>query len=278
MSNTSSDKHASKGVIRKLSHIFSWNFVQKLIGLSIFSIIVNHLTPYENFPGNESYSFPLKAIITSITLGAAFLIIAHLNFEFYKQKYFSKQIELIAIIRYLLSTLAYITILYIPIYIIVNILNGGQPQFYYLLTGLLLTLLVVLVAIILFYAKDLYDLYQASIKEGQLTIEHGAKTTMLTYENIACFYSENKVVYAVQNDGTTITTDFTLNALEEMINDQLFFRANRQVIIHIDSIDQIEKIENGKLLVRLKPSIEKLEISNINISRYKRKAFMEWFE
>jgi len=69
-----------------------------------------------------------------------------------------------------------------------------------------------------------------------------------------------------------------LNELEDKINDQLFFRANRQIIIHKDAIDQIEKIENGKLRIRLKTSIKSDAIAEINISRYKRKALMNWFQ
>jgi DNA-binding LytR/AlgR family response regulator len=85
-------------------------------------------------------------------------------------------------------------------------------------------------------------------------------------------------VYTVQNDGTTIITDFTLNELEEKINDQLFFRANRQIIIHKNAVDQIKKIENGKLHIQLKTVIKNDTIAEINISRYKRKAFMNWFQ
>jgi len=76
---------------------------------------------------------------------------------------------------------------------------------------LLITLLLSFVVIGLFYAQDLYNLYKLSIKNAEITIESGAKMKKLAYENIACFYSENKIVYTVQNDGKTITTDFTLN-------------------------------------------------------------------
>ena len=176
------------------------------------------------------------------------------------------------------STLGYITIMYIPVNIIFNIVADGQTEFYYLLIGLLITLLVSFIFIGLWYAQDIYNLYKLSIKDAEITIESGSKMTKLTYENIACFYSENKIVYTVQNNGTTISTDFTLNELEEKINNQLFFRANRQIIIHKDAVDQIEKIENGKLRIRLKASIENDAIAEINISRYKRKAFMNWFQ
>jgi DNA-binding LytR/AlgR family response regulator len=178
----------------------------------------------------------------------------------------------------MISTLGYITVMYIPLGIVLNIIAGGETEFYYLLIGLLITLLLSFILIGLAYSLDIYNLYKLSIKDYEITIESGAKITKLTYENIACFYSENKIVYTVQNDGTTITTDFILNELEEKINDQLFFRANRKIIIHKDAVDHVEKIENGKLRIRLKTSIENDTIAKINISRYKRKEFMDWFQ
>ncbi len=178
----------------------------------------------------------------------------------------------------MVSTLGYITIMYIPINIIIDKVAGGQTIFYYLLIGLLITLLLCFILISLLYAQDIYNLYNLSIKDAEITIDNGTKMTKLTYDNIACFYSENKIVYTVQNNGMIINTDFTLNELEEKINDQLFFRANRQIIIHKDTVEQIEKIENGKLRIQLKPFIKKDTISEISISRYKRKAFIDWYQ
>ncbi|WP_420573210.1 LytR/AlgR family response regulator transcription factor [Kordia sp.] len=278
MSNTDKNTRITKTLLHKFIRFFSWNRFQKLIALTIFSLIINHLATPESFPGGETYRFPVEGFLSSMILSIFIGIIAELNFRFYTKKHFSKKVETASIIWFLASTLGYISIMYIPVCIVLNIIAGGDIIFYYLLIGMLLTLLISLIAIIFMYAHDIYNLYKVSVKSGEITIASGAKTTKLTYEDIACFYSENKVVYAVQNDGKTITTDFTLNALEEKINDQLFFRANRQVIIHINSINEIEKIENRKLVVRLKPSIINMEIPEINISRYKRKAFMDWFQ
>ncbi|WP_440881336.1 LytR/AlgR family response regulator transcription factor [Tenacibaculum sp. C7A-26P2] len=182
------------------------------------------------------------------------------------------------IVNFILSTLGYIAIMYIPANIIIDIIADGQTEFYYLLIGLLLSLLTCSIFICLLYAQDIYNLYQLSIKKAEITIESGAKMTKLTYENIAVFYSENKIVYTIQNDGTTLNTNFTLNELEEKINDQLFFRANRQIIIHKDAIYVIQKVENGKLRILLKASIGNDTITEINISRYKRKAFIDWYQ
>tara|TARA_R110000851_G_C12975272_1_gene555759 strand:+ start:408 stop:614 length:207 start_codon:yes stop_codon:yes gene_type:complete len=65
---------------------------------------------------------------------------------------------------------------------------------------------------------------------------------------------------------------------KKKINDQLFFRANRQIIIHKDAVDQVEKIENGKLRILLKVSNENEAIADVTISRYKRKGFITWFK
>jgi membrane protein YdbS with pleckstrin-like domain len=271
----------TKNTVKTLWHTFvssaAWSWFQKVLAFTIFSLVVNHLASQESFPDGDAYRFPLEGFLSSIALCIIIGIIAELNFKFYKKKYFGKKVEIVKIVWFMASTLGYVTLMYIPVNIILNIVTGGQTELYYLVIGLLITLLLSFIMISLLYAQELYNLYQLSIKDAEITIESGAKTTKLTYENIACFYSENKIVYAVQNDGKTITSDFTLNALEERLNDQLFLRANRQIIIHKDAVEQIEKIENGKLCVRLKASVKNDAIAEINISRYKRKAFMDWF-
>jgi len=278
MSTTPPNKNTVQTIWDTFIHSSTWYWLQKAFVLTIFSLVVNHLASRDSFPDSESYRFPIEGFLSSIVLCILIGIIAHLNFNFYKKKYFNKKVEIITIVWYMASTLGYITIMYFPVNIIFNIVAGGQTEFYYLLIGLLITLLLSFILIGLWYAQDIYNLYKLSIKEAEITIESGAKITKLTYENIACFYSENKIVYTLQSDGTTINTDFTLNELEEKINDQLFFRANRQIIIHKDAVNQIEKIENGKLRIRLKNSIVNDAIAEINISRYKRKAFMSWFQ
>jgi len=278
MSTTQPTNNSIKTVWHSFAGSAKWRWFQKAIVLILFSLVVNHLAASDNFLDGTSYRFPIVGFLFTIILSTLVGIIAHLNFKFYKKKYFAKKVEIATALRFIASTLGYITIIYIPAAIIAEIISGGQIEFYYILIGLLITLLVCSILIGLWYAQDIYNLYKLSIKGTEITIDSGAKMTKLTYENIVCFYSENKIVYTVKNDGTTINTDFTLNELEEKINDQLFFRANRQIIIHKDAVDQIEKIENGKLRIRLKISIEHSMIDEINISRYKRKAFVNWFQ
>ncbi len=255
-----------------------WYWSKKALVVVIFSLVVNHLAASDNFLENEAYRFPTIGVVFTIVLSILVIIIADINFNYYKKKYFSKKIEISAIMRFMATTLGYITLLYVPLNIIVELAIGGHVQFYLILIGLIITLLICFILIALLYAQDLHALYKLSIKGAEITIESGAKTTKLPYEHIAYFYSEHKIVYTVQYDGTTISTDFTLNELEEKINDQLFFRANRQLIIHKDAVAQVEKIENGKLRIRLKAAIQNETMAQITISRYKRKTFLDWFE
>jgi hypothetical protein len=277
-----STSQPTKKKVKTVWHTFissaAWRWFKKAIVLIMFSLVANHLAASDNFLDGQSYRFPIVGFLFTIVLLILIGIIADFNFKYYKKKYYSKKVEIVTILGFILSTLGYISIIYIPINIIAEIILDGQIHFYYILIGLLITLLLSIVFITLLYAHDLFNLYKISIKDAEITIESGAKVTKLTYENIVCFYSENRIVYTVQKDGTTINTDFTLNELEEKINDQLFFRANRQIIIHKDAVDQIEKIENGKLRIRLKAFIDSDAIAEINISRYKRKAFMSWFQ
>lgn len=255
-----------------------WRWPKLITLFALLALVINHLNNPELFSSISAYRFPIEGFIASLVLSLLIMLIADFNFEYYKKKHFAVKVEKGAIIRFLMSTLGLITLMYFPVNYIFKSIFGGSMPFYFVLIGLLLTLLLSFTIIGIAFAPKLYRLYKFSLKEAELTIESGARTTKLTYENIACFYTENKIVHTVQNDGKTLTTDFTLNELEDKLNDQLFFRANRKIIIHKDAVKQMEKIENGKLRISLKDPIAGSTMTEIIISRYKRQAFINWFE
>lgn len=71
--------------------------------------------------------------------------------------------------------------------------------------------------------------------------------------DIAYFYSEDKVTFAVTEDGKEHIVDFPLNKLEEQLDGRLFFRANRQFIVSADSIKSIESYFHGKVVLKVSP-------------------------
>lgn len=60
----------------------------------------------------------------------------------------------------------------------------------------------------------------------------------------------------------------SLNALEERLDEQIFFRANRKHIINLRMIDKIEPYFNGGLLVELKGG-DKIEVSRRQTVKFK---------
>lgn len=259
---------------------FSKFWIPNLLALVIISFVVNHLSQQENFPFSDNYTFPWISMLISMFIGSIILIIAYFNFQFYKTTYFTTKINVSLLLRFLLTTLGYVTIIYIPIYIIIIGLVDGTNSYslYYGLTGLSITLLLSTIGITASFSNEIYQLHKVATISGKLKVQQGGKITMVSVSDISFLFSESKVVYLVKIDGTLITTDFTLNDIETKMNEYHFFRANRQTILHPRSIEQVTFIENGKLSVLLKPSFSDKKASQITISRYKKQAFINWFE
>ncbi len=94
----------------------------------------------------------------------------------------------------------------------------------------------------------------------------------LDISEIAYFYSENKITFAVTHQSKEHILDFTLDTLEEELNPYEFFRVNRQLIIHINSIIKIEDYFGGKLSIKLKPPFKE----TVTVSRLKNAALKSW--
>jgi len=93
-------------------------------------------------------------------------------------------------------------------------------------------------------------------------------------KDIACFYREN-LNYLFTFGGEKHILDFTtLDEVEELLDPGIFYRANRQAIVHIDIIQSIKPQENQKLVLTLKPPL-KMEL---DISREKAPTFKKWFD
>ena len=244
--------------------------------MAAINILVTHLSQPEFFPLNESYQFPLIPILITISFGTLVLTIVDWNFQYFQRKHFIDRLDGRSLSRFLLSTLGYISILYIPLYYLVNGL--AVYNIYYLLSGLFVTLLLWTVGITFTYGQAIYKLYRFGPVEGKLKIAYGGKITLIRYDEIAFVYSQNKIAYITKSDGTSIPTDYTLNEIEEKINAHHFYRANRQTILHPSAIEEVQSIENGKLSVMLKSTTAGKEPLQLTISRYKKQEFLHWLE
>ncbi|WP_116788006.1 LytR/AlgR family response regulator transcription factor [Flavobacterium psychrotrophum] len=115
-----------------------------------------------------------------------------------------------------------------------------------------------------------------SLKEHRtrflLPYRDGFKT--LPVSEITFFYSEHKITRARLHNGTEEVIPLKMDELEEQLDKKVFFRANRQYIIHIDAIEQIYNHFNSKLVVLIKdnPGLQ------IIVSREKAGLLKSWID
>ena len=92
--------------------------------------------------------------------------------------------------------------------------------------------------------------------------------------DIACFVRDN-LNYLYTFNGDKYILDYTtLEDIEELLDPKIFYRSNRQSIIHINAIQSVKPHENQKLSIFLKAPL-KMEL---DISREKAPAFKKWFD
>ncbi|MGM0375615.1 MAG: LytR/AlgR family response regulator transcription factor [Bacteroidota bacterium] len=94
----------------------------------------------------------------------------------------------------------------------------------------------------------------------------------LNTSDIAWLVSSNKITTAVTFDHNHHVVDFTLDKLEKELDPAMFFRANRQYILNIETIHKVENWFNGKLVVKTRPQAEE----KIVVSRERARNFKDW--
>jgi DNA-binding LytR/AlgR family response regulator len=96
---------------------------------------------------------------------------------------------------------------------------------------------------------------------------------VLLLEDIAAIYTRNKLVYVIDRDHKKYLIDKKLMELEEQLDEDIFFRANRQYIININFVKSFSPFERVKLRVEL--NITGFE-EDVIISQHVAPAFKKW--
>ena len=92
--------------------------------------------------------------------------------------------------------------------------------------------------------------------------------------HIACFLRES-INFIYTFSGERYILDFTtLEEVESLLDPNMFFRANRQAIIHVEAIQSVKPHDNQKLTLTLKPPLKQ----QLDISREKAPGFKKWLD
>lgn len=111
--------------------------------------------------------------------------------------------------------------------------------------------------------------------EGFL-VKYGKKNFSLPFSDIAGFTIENEYAVLTTTEPKNYYLDESLDAVEQKLPPELFFRLNRQSIVHRQIVLGFDRAENGKINVLIR-SAEKFPPA-IPVSRLKAPAFKSWFQ
>jgi DNA-binding LytR/AlgR family response regulator len=115
--------------------------------------------------------------------------------------------------------------------------------------------------------------YMSARKRSRILVRKGIENITMPLSEIVLFYTENKIVHAVDRNGRKYMVDKNLSDLETELDDTTFFRANRQYILNINFIKGFKPYERVKLWVDLTvPDID----HSIIVSQETAPFFRKW--
>lgn len=121
----------------------------------------------------------------------------------------------------------------------------------------------------------LHDLKGNEKKYKERFIVHYKNALIPIMADKIAYFLKDELIYAVTTDNQKLVSQYeTLEEVEEIINPATFFRATRQHIVHIQSVESYKSNFNGKLTIKL----QKPHNESIDISREKATVFKKWME
>jgi len=105
-------------------------------------------------------------------------------------------------------------------------------------------------------------------------VKIGGHIRSVTTEQILFFYADGRNAYITTDQGRNLIIDYKLEELENLLDPQKFFRANRTYIININAITDVLVFSNSRLKITTEIEVDK----EIIVSREKVNAFKQWFD
>ncbi|CAN5631710.1 LytTR family DNA-binding domain-containing protein [soil metagenome] len=120
--------------------------------------------------------------------------------------------------------------------------------------------------------KELQQKLQPKDYRKRFLVKHGQKLVSIETDDIAYFFSDGRLNFFKTFDNRKFVVDYTMDELEDMLDPQRYFRISRSFYISVASIDQIHDYFGNRLLLQLKPAVDKETI----VSREKVTDFKKW--
>ena len=123
---------------------------------------------------------------------------------------------------------------------------------------------------------ELRSVYEDGKKEykKRFLVSVGEKLKKVEVEDIAYFYAMEKSVFFKTFESKTLSVDQSLDALEEELDPNQFFRINRKYIVNLDSIEEMVLWSRSRIKLTLTPGVSKDDDTVVSISRSS--DFKQW--
>lgn len=120
--------------------------------------------------------------------------------------------------------------------------------------------------------KQLQQKLQPKEYRKRFLVKNGQKLVSIEVTDIAYFYSDGRLNFFKTTDNKKFVVDYTMDELEEMLDPERYFRISRSFYVSINSIDKIDDYFGNRLILQLKPVVDKEAL----VSREKVTDFKKW--
>lgn len=108
--------------------------------------------------------------------------------------------------------------------------------------------------------------------KDRFLVKTGQSMSYVSAKEIAFFRSSEHLTQAYLFSGKNHFADHSRDELERLLDDAIFFRASRSIILRIDAIRKIHPHLNGRLKVEARPEAPE----PVFVSRERARAFKNW--
>ena len=110
--------------------------------------------------------------------------------------------------------------------------------------------------------------------KSRFLVKSGQSFKTILTNDIMYFFIENQLVFLTTEANKKYIIDNSLDELETMLDPDIFFRINRQMIVSIDAISAIHQYFNSRLKLDILPEFN----DDVLVSRNKVQGFKKWLD
>lgn len=114
----------------------------------------------------------------------------------------------------------------------------------------------------------------------RMLIKFGNSIRLIDMDDAAYFYTKDKITFLVStSSGKRLPVDYPLEKLETLLDPKAFFRINRQFIIQVNAIREMQPYSKSRIKVDLQPSTElETVVSTERAAEFKKWLVGDWHE